>query len=145
MRKFQGIFFLYEHEHIGRFSNLHQCTFKQKNDAKSQQVIACCSETVSNFRLKTNICLNLLTFKNFRKNQSANECVRSVSLQQIGFFGTSKPIYCKITDSVLSSVGFIFETVLYQQCTKIYTKINQIQDNITKNERNNCKIQKSQW
>ena len=43
-------------------------------------------------------------------------------------------------DSVLSSVGFIFETV---PCSNIkYTKIYQIQDNIRTNERNNCKIQK---
>ena len=26
--KLSGYFFLYEHEHTGRFSNLHQCTFK---------------------------------------------------------------------------------------------------------------------
>ena len=28
MRNFQGIIFIYEHEHIGRLSNLHCCTFK---------------------------------------------------------------------------------------------------------------------
>ena len=67
----------------------------------------------------------------------------SMSLRKIGFFGTTfKPIYCKIIDSVPSSVGFIFKTVLFQQYIKIYTKIYQIHDGITTNEWNNCNIQK---
>ena len=30
MRNFQGIFFLYKHKHIARFSNEHYCTFNKK-------------------------------------------------------------------------------------------------------------------
>ena len=74
-------------------------------------------------------------FKKFNQNQS----VRPVSLQYIGFFSKWKPIFCKIIVLVLSSVGFVFETVPYQQCIKIYIQIDHIQGNITSNEQNNCK------
>ena len=37
--------------------------------------------------------------------------LKSTNLQLIGFFGTKKPIICKIVDSAHSSVNFILETV----------------------------------
>ena len=37
--------------------------------------------------------------------------IKSTNLQLIGFFGTKKPIICKIVDSVHSSVNYILETV----------------------------------
>ena len=75
--------------------------------------------------------------------QTANRSLH-VSLQRsvLGFFVTKKPICCKIIDSVLYSVGFIFK-IPYQKYTKIYTKIYQIQGNIT-NQQSNCKILKWQ-
>ena len=39
--------------------------------------------------------------------------LKSTNLQLIGFFGTKKPIICKIVDSVHSSVNYILETVPY--------------------------------
>ena len=39
--------------------------------------------------------------------------LKSTNLQLIGFFGTKKPIICKIVDSVHSSINFILETVPY--------------------------------
>ena len=46
--------------------------------------------------------------KKKKKSAKAKDCVRSMSLQLIGFFGTKKPIYRKINESVVPSVGFIF-------------------------------------
>ena len=43
--------------------------------------------------------------------------LKSTNLQLIGFFGTKKPIICKIVDSVHSSVNFILETVPYTYIT----------------------------
>ena len=37
--------------------------------------------------------------------------LKSTNFQLIGFFGTKKPIICKIVDSVHSSVNYILETV----------------------------------
>ena len=39
--------------------------------------------------------------------------LKSTNLQLIGFFGTKKPIICKIVDSVHSSVNFILESTLF--------------------------------
>ena len=60
--------------------------------------------------------LNLLMLKKFNKHYSAEECVREWFLQYVQ---TNL-----LQDYRLFSVGFIFETVPYQQYTKIY------QDNI---------------